>query len=65
MGRAMTQKPSYNALVRKIERLEAELAETRADRDKVFRHYGDCLGECVDLKMRVEQAQRLLAGEDA
>lgn len=61
----MTQKPSYNALLRKIERLEAKLAETMADRDKLFRHYADSLGECVDLKMRVEQAQRLLSGEDA
>jgi hypothetical protein len=61
----MTQKPSYAALLRKIERLEAELAETRADRDKVFRHYADCLSERAQLKMRVEQAQRLLAGEDA
>jgi hypothetical protein len=61
----MTQKPSYAALLRKIELLEAKLAALQADRDKVFRHYGDCLGECVDLKMRVEQAMRLLAGEDA
>lgn len=61
----MTQKPSYNALLRKIERLEAELAETRADRDKAFKRYADGLGDRVDLKMRVEQAMRLLSGEDA
>ena len=61
----MTQKPTYNALLRKIERLEAKLAALQADRAKVFRIYADCLGECVDLKMRVDQAQRLLAGEDA
>lgn len=61
----MTTKPSYNALLRKIERLEAELAALRTDRDELFRHYADSLGERVDLKMRVEQAQRLLSGEDA
>ena len=61
----MTQKPSYAALLRKIERLEAKLAALQADRDKVFRIYTDCIGQRVDLKMRVEQAMRLLAGEDA
>jgi len=61
----MTQKPSYAALLRKIEILEAKLAALQADRDKVFKHYADGLGERVDLKMRVEQAMRLLSGEDA
>lgn len=62
----MTQKkPSYNALLRKIERLEAALEVEKAESEKAFRIYADNLSELVDLKMRAEQAMRLLSGEDA
>lgn len=59
------RKPSYNALLRKIERLEALVQEAHHEQQKARHAYTDQLHELVDLKMRNEQAQRLLSGQDA
>ena len=59
------RKPSYNALLRKIERLEALVQKARHEQQKARHAYMDQLHELVDLKMRNEQAQRLLSGQDA
>ncbi len=58
------RKPSYNALLRKIERLEAQVVALTEQLEMERNiHYGD-LRARVDLKVRAEQAVRLLQGAD-
>lgn len=59
------RRPSHNALLRKIERLEAELAEVRQSQAKSFAAMREYLHESVDLRMRAQQAIAILNGEDA
>ena len=58
------KKPSYNALRRKCERLEAALKKATDDGARDRRVYYDLLGDKVDLEMRVKQAIAILNGED-
>ena len=58
------KKPTVAALQRKIERLEALIDELQKERDMAWRGYGTTLGHQVDLRIRVQQAVRLLQGED-
>jgi len=59
------KRPSYNALLRKIARLEDELAEVRQSQAKSFDAMREYLHESVDLRMRAQQAIAILNGEDA
>jgi putative hemolysin len=59
------KKPTYAALLRKIERLEKLVQEMHAEQQRARSHVYDLMTEKVDYKMRAEQAVRLLTGEDA
>jgi putative hemolysin len=59
------KKPTYAALLRKIERLEKLVQEMHAEQQRARSHVYDLMAENVDYKMRAEQAVRLLTGEDA
>ena len=56
--------PSPSALRRKIERLEAELAALRDMQHKTHQVYAEVLARNVDQRIRVEQAVRILTGQD-
>jgi outer membrane murein-binding lipoprotein Lpp len=58
------KKPTVSALQRKIERLEAQVEQLKADKQKAWDGYGNALGDLVDAQMRIKQAVRLLQGED-
>lgn len=60
----MTKQETIAQLKRKIERLEAQLAEMKASADKSFAFYGDYLALSVDQRIRIEQAIRILKGEE-
>ena len=61
----MTSKPETIAqLKRKIERLEARLAMSEADRDRHFDVYRQHIYESTDAQTRIKQAMRILSGED-
>lgn len=49
---------------RKIERLERENEELRAEIKEHMRIYGEALGELVTYKIRCEQAAEVLKGVD-
>lgn len=49
---------------RKIERLERENEELRAEIKEHMRIYGDAVGELVTYKIRLEQAIKVLQGVD-
>lgn len=58
------KKPTVAALLRKIERLTEQVRVLHVERQDAVRNYGDILAELVELKMRRDQAVRLLQGED-
>jgi hypothetical protein len=58
------KKPTIPALLRKIERLEAQVRTLHIERQRAVANYGDILREVVEYKIRAEQAVRLLQGED-
>lgn len=60
----MTKQTPANML-RKIERLERENEELRAKIAQHMRVYGELLAESVTYQIRIEQAQKVLNGEDA
>lgn len=57
-------KQSQSVLKRKIERLESQLNAEKERSRKAFESYGHILGQYVDLKTRVEQANLILNGDD-
>jgi hypothetical protein len=59
------KKPSYAALLRKIDRLETALQVAHHEQQKARAAYTDTLTELVVLECRVKQAVALLQGEDA
>lgn len=59
------KKPTYSALLRKIERLERLVQEMHEEQQRSRRHVYELMAEKVDYKTRAEQAVRLLTGEDA
>lgn len=58
------KKPSYNALRRRCERLEAALNKALAEGWRDRQAYYDLLGKKIDAEMRVKQAIKILNGED-
>lgn len=56
--------PSPAALRRRIERLEAEVEAMRDVHRKSHEVYADMLANAVDLKIRIQQAIRILQGAD-
>ena len=62
----MTEKqPTYSALRRRCERLEAALNKALKDGARDRQSYYDLLAEKIDWEMRAKQAARILSGEDA
>jgi hypothetical protein len=62
----MSQDPRTIAQMRrKIERLEAMVAELKAALDRSQEAYRNGLYEVVDLRMRHEQAVRIMQGEES
>ena len=59
------KKPTVSALLRKVQRLEAQVAELQAALDKSYRARGEYMHEAVDLRLRIQQSQAILNGEDA
>jgi predicted nucleic acid-binding Zn-ribbon protein len=57
------KKPTVAALQRKIERLEARLAEADAKLAKHFEVYRESMYEAVDAKTKIKQALEILQGE--
>ena len=61
----MTDKPpSQAALRRRIARLEAQLEALRETQRKTHQVYADMLAQSVDYRLRVEQAIKILQGEE-
>lgn len=61
----MTDKPpTIGQLKRKIERLEARLAEMEAKYDKAMAVARQHIYDVVDANMRIEQAAAILRGEE-
>jgi uncharacterized protein (UPF0335 family) len=58
----MSTKPLPAAARLKIERLERENEELRAEIKEHMRIYGDAVGELVTYKIRCEQAIKVLQG---
>ena len=56
------QLPAHARL--KIERLERENQELRAKISQHMRIYGETLGELVTYKIRCEQAEQILRGQE-
>lgn len=52
------------ATLRRIERLEAQLAALRDSQDRAWRGYGQTLAQSVEYRTRIEQAVRILTGKD-
>lgn len=59
------KKPTIPALLRKIERLEAQIAAMKESERKAWAGYSSALHSLVDVQARSMQAVRLLQGEDA
>lgn len=62
---APAKKHTVSALLRKVQRLEAQIAELQAALGKSYRARGEYMLEAVDLRLRIKQAQAILNGEDA
>lgn len=60
----MTDKPTIGQLKRKIERLEARIAEIEAQYDKAMGIARQRIYDVVDANTRIEQAARVLRGEE-
>jgi len=58
------KKPTVASLQRKIERLEARLAEADAKLAKQFEVYRASMYEAVDAQTRIAQAMAILKGEE-
>lgn len=58
------KKESVPALLRKIERLEAQVQALQASNKNHFARYVELLHEAVDLRERNQQAIELLQGGD-
>lgn len=56
--------PSPAALRRKIERLEAEIESLRETHRKIHQLYADMLAQHVDHEIRIQQAIKILQGEE-
>ena len=55
---------TLSQLKRKIEMLEAKLAHANEQIDRHFSVYRDGLYEATEQRIRIEQAMRILAGEE-
>mgnify|MGYP000880044753 FL=1 len=60
----MAKQETIAQLNRKIERMEAQLQAAKEAADKNMRAYMDVLCVKVDLQIRLEQAIRILQGEE-
>lgn len=58
------KKPTVPQLLRKIERLEAQVAQLKAMAKHDLASRNDWLCEAVDAKMRIKQATAILNGSD-
>ena len=57
-----TRQPAY--LLRKIERLEAELAAEKERAEKAWIGYRDCLYELTDAQLTIKRIKAALQGDD-
>lgn len=60
----MTRAETIAQLRRKIERLEARLATSEADRDRHFEVYRKHIYDSTDASIRIQQAVRILQGDE-
>lgn len=58
------KRPSYNALLRKIERLEAAMQSAHIEQQLARQAASEYLRQMVEWKCRVKQAIAILNGED-